>query len=344
MTTYERTKLDVGHERLLRTLSGIASLVALSLTIYASSTSWSRPRDLFFNPAMAVAFSAASLVVLIGPLAFRAFGWRHLQRPRNSWLHGALYVLVPLTMALILAPQRIATLVIATHAEITFLVLVGGFALERQAGPIDASDGRQRGAASPITSAKRGPLQAFGVLSIVFGGGVLPLALLACVGGAALMVGAPDGATAVPGLGDPIMRIYEGLCITGAILLVFSALLITLGAYQLRDRPWALRWSVIWSTAAIVSLGALILIWAAIVNPAWRALPSILSEAQLQRQLSTTPLLGILGGLSVGSMAVATVGLLAPYPVAMLVICLRQILAQKVEVPNDLPRGAGGTR
>lgn len=326
--THERAKLDVGRERLLRTFAGIATLVVLSWTFYAVASSWSRPRDLFFNPATAVAFSAAALVFLIGPLAFRAFGWRHLQRPRNSWLHGALYVLVPLTMALIVAPHRMSTLVVAIHAEITFLVLVGGFALERQGSAIDASGAGHQGVASPSTSPKRGPIQAFGVLSVIFGGGVLPLALLVCVGGAALMVGTPDGATVVAGLGDPMTRIYKGVCITGAILVVFSALLITLGAYQLRDRPWAPRWSVIWSTAAILSLGSLIAIWALTVNPAWRALLSIASEAELQRQMSASPLVGIVGGLSVGSMALATVGLLAPYPVAMLVVFLRHPVAK----------------
>jgi hypothetical protein len=179
-----------------------------------------------------------------------------------------------------------------------------------------------------------------GVLSIVFASFVLVPALpMSCgsLAGAGMsdMVarswigGEFDGSVDL--LVDALSTIYLGLGLINLMLLVLSGVLIGIGVGQLRYRVWAIKGSVYWGVAGIISVGLTVLLMVFSIGPAYADMFAVMAmgEAELAEM---APAFGSTVGrlMGVGGAVLHTV-LMLPYPLLMVVLFKRRRVRESMD-------------
>jgi hypothetical protein len=184
-----------------------------------------------------------------------------------------------------------------------------------------------------------------GVLSIIFGG--LALAGGTCVAGVGSChgpdVGAHDDAIArvhSGGLGADEARVvseanaagWASVHVQAVLFAVLSLPLFVIGIGQVRYRSWAGRATVIWGIVALVSLGAVTIVNALLVDPKQFAAFRLIWESARQHPMPEPG--GCVGAATSLAASVPKLILLGAFPIVLLAFFSRPNVAAALRVPR----------
>jgi hypothetical protein len=98
-----------------------------------------------------------------------------------------------------------------------------------------------------------------------------------------------------------------------------------LGIGQMRYRAWACRQSVTWGLAALIALGAMVVISLVMVGPAYKQMFEAIAHAAPRTggELAPMKMPGGMGMMLGGTMSAMLVFLYAPYPILMIAMFTR---------------------
>ncbi|HZS39670.1 MAG TPA: hypothetical protein VFF06_22715 [Polyangia bacterium] len=173
----------------------------------------------------------------------------------------------------------------------------------------------------------------FGVLSIIFASVIgLGGLLFSCSLPAAGFMGAAGNGMSGEKLDEmrPMMQamkaVYTGIGIQGVIFLGMSIWLLVLGIGQMRYRSWACRQSVTWGLAALIALGAMVVLSLVVIGPAYKQMFEAIAHAAPHTGTELQPMkmpsgMGMMLG---GTMSAFLVFIYAPYPILMIAMFTRE--------------------